>query len=124
MYGIFVNENGCIHYADLIVSGVKLFETRNRNMLSALIGKRVAIIRTRRGKKPVIVGQADIEYGYFFTAEEFDKCRDLTCIPEGSMYDCHGKGKWLYKMGNPWKADTPVELPASAIRHGRSWCEF
>ena len=60
MYGIFVNENGCVPYAKAIVEGYKPIETRNRNMLAKCVGHNVAIIRTRRGKKPMIVGYATI----------------------------------------------------------------
>ena len=123
MYGIFVNENGCIHYADLIVGGYKTIETRNRNMLKALVGKRVAIVRTRRGKNPLVVGYADITGSCFCNASKFEEYRDMTCIPQGSMYDVHGKGKWFYRMANAEKCD-PYPLPADAVRHGRSWCEF
>lgn len=121
--GIFVNQNGCIPYAELIAKALKPYETRSKNMLSALVGERVYIIRTKRNKKPMIIGQATIEYGFFVKAECFDAYRKLTFIPEGSSYDCHGKGKWLYKMGNAEECE-PFELPSSAIRHGRSWCEF
>ena len=122
--GIFVNENGCIPYAELIVRGLKKFETRNRDMLSALVGERVAIIRTRRGKKPMVVGFATIRYSFFCSADKFESYRDVTLIPENSSYDCHGKGKWLYSMDDPYRCEQPIELPSSAIRHGRSWCEF
>ena len=123
MYGIFVNENGCVHYADLIVGGYKTIETRNRNMLKALVGERVAIVRTRRGKNPLVVGYADIAGAEFCPASKFEEFRDRTCIPQGSMYDVHGKGKWFYHMANAERCD-PYPLPADAARHGRSWCEF
>ena len=125
MYGIFVNENGCVHYADLIVDGYKTIETRNRNMLKDLTHTRVAIVKTRRNKKPMVVGYADIGEAYFCPVERFndDDVRNKTLIPEGSMYDCHGKGKWFYDLWNAERCD-PYPLPADAVRHGRSWCEF
>lgn len=124
MKGIFVNENGCVPYAELIVSGLKEYETRSKNMLSALVGERVLIIRTRRNKKPMVVGCATIQDSFFCPVEEFDRFRDVTFIPEGSSYDCHGKGKWFYRMYDACKYPKPVELPSGAIRHGRSWCEW
>lgn len=125
MYGIFVNENGCIPYASLIVGGYKTVETRSKNMLKDLTHTRVAIVRTRRNKCPTVVGYADIGEAYFCPAERFndDDVRSKTCIPQGSMYDCSGRGKWLYDLWNAEKC-IPYPLPTDAVRHGRSWCEF
>ncbi len=123
MYGIFVNQNGGVPYADAIVSGVKTIETRNRNMLKSLIGERVAVVRTRRNSKPTVVGYVDIGDAYFCPAEEFDKFRDMTLVPPGSYYDVRGRGKWFYDLWNAEQCD-PYPLPADAIRHGLSWCEF
>jgi len=123
MFGIFVNENGGIPYASAIAMGVKPIETRSRNMLGSLVGQRVAVIRTRRGKRPTIVGYADIVKAEFCPASEFDRYRIDTLIPEGSAYDVKGAGKWFYYMANP-AICLPHELPADAIRHGRSYCEF
>ena len=121
--GIFVNENGGIRYAEAIVIGYKTVETRSKNMLSDLIGLRVAIIRTRRGKSPVVVGYADIVSSAPMNDKWLNENRDKTLIPPGSMYDAKGWGKWCYFLENAEKCD-PFPLPSSAIRHGRSWCEF
>ena len=123
MKGIFVNENGGIRYAEAIVKGIKPVETRSKNMLSACVGERVAIIRTRRNKKPTIVGYADITASWWCSKEMMDNIRDYTIIPEGSKYDSTSRGKWCYWMSKAEECD-PYELPSSAIRHGRSWCEF
>lgn len=122
MFGIFVNSNG-IRYALAIVGGYKPIETRSRNMLKNLIGKRVAVIETRSGKKPVVIGYVTIVDSRFCPAAEFDKYRNLTCIPVGSRYDCKGKGKWFYYLEKPEKC-SPYELPKTAVYHGRSYCEF
>lgn len=123
MEGIFVNENGCIKYAQLIVSGIKTIETRNRNMLKCLVGKRVAIVRTRRGKLPMVVGYVDIVDAAFCPYRLYDEYRDQTLVPVGSKYDVHGNGKWFYFLENAEKCD-PFPLPQAAIRHGLSWCEY
>ena len=123
MYGIFVNSDGCVPYADAIVSGAKTIETRSRDMLAQLVGKRVAVVRTRRGKNPTIVGYVLIKSKLFVNAKAFEIFRDATLIPVGSKYDVHGKGKWLYSLGEAEKCE-PYPLPKSAVRHGRSWCEF
>ena len=123
MYGIFVNEDGGIHYAESIVNGYKMIETRNRNMLRDLVGERVAIVRTRRGKSPMVLGYVDIKFALWFFADQMQHLRDQTLIPPGSKYDATTRGKWCYYLYNPEKCE-PYPLPAEAIRHGRSWCEF
>lgn len=121
--GIFVNSDGCVPYADAIVSGIKTIETRNRDMLSHLVGEHVAVIRTRRGKNPTIVGYVTIKGKAFANASEFELIREYTLIPVGSKYDVHGKGKWCYLLSDAEKCE-PWTLPRNAVRHGRSWCEF
>lgn len=121
--GIFVNSDGCIPYAEAIVSGAKLIETRNRDMLSKLVGKRVAVVSTRRGKNPTIVGYVRIVGKLFANPTEFELFREFTLIPAGSKYDVSGKGKWLYFLGDAEKC-LPYPLPKDAVRHGISWCEF
>ena len=123
MSGIFVNENGRIHYAQLIVDGVKTIETRNRNMLKCLVGKRVAIVRTKRGKLPMVVGYVTIQFSMFCPIDMYENYRDQTLVPVGSAYDVHGKGKWFYFLDNAEKCD-PFPLPQDSVRHGMSWCEY
>jgi len=121
MKGIFVNEDGCIRYAEAIVSGIKKVETRSRNMLRNLVGERVAIVRTRRGKSPVIVGYADITAVWKYDAEQMNNIRKFTLIPSGSKYDTGSR--WCYWMSRAEKCN-PYPLPKNAVRHGRSWCEW
>lgn len=54
MRAMFVNEDE-YSYAEEIASGVKTIETRSKNMLSALVGERVAIVSTRANRKPMVV---------------------------------------------------------------------
>ncbi len=123
MRGIFVNENGGIPYAAAIVQGIKPIETRSKDMLHSLVGERVAVIRTRRGKTPTVVGYVDIVAKAFCPADEFDLYREQTLIPSNSAYDVNGKGKWMYHLANAERVNS-FPLPTDAIRHGRSWCEF
>lgn len=125
MKGIFVNEDGCVRYAEAIVSGIKLAETRNKRMLSACVGDRVAIVRTRRGKAPHVVGYATVyrETWYDQKTANSDLLRKFTLVPHGSKYEAGTNGKWFYWLTGAVKCE-PFPLPASAIRHGRSWCEF
>lgn len=124
MYGIFVNENGGVRYAEAIVKGYKPIETRNRNMLAKCVGHNVAIIRTRRGQNPMIIGYADMYHSAKMDSKWLDDHRDLTLIPKGSAYDCKPNGsKWCYFLSDAYECD-PMPLPENTIRHGRSYCEF
>ena len=122
MWGIFVNNDG-VRYADAIVGGYKTIETRNRNTLKALVGERVAVISTSRKRKALVVGYVDIVSAEFCPVEQFDEYRDETLISPGSRFDVNTRGKWFYHLANACKTD-PYQLPADAIRHGMSWCEF
>lgn len=121
MLGIFVNEDGGIHYADAIVRGYKTIETRNRNTLKAVVGERVAVVRTRRNKRPVVVGYVSIPFGLWYGNGLLEHMREQTLIPPGSKYD--KRNGWGYRLEDPEPCD-PYPLPSDAVRHGRSWCEF
>lgn len=127
MYGIFVNERGAGRYATWLVSGVKTIETRNKDMLHELVGKRVAIVKTRDRclphYAPMVIGYVTITGKSFCKAEDFDKHFKEHLVSEASAYSCNGKGKWFYYVADAEECD-PFTLPADAIRHGRSWCEF
>ena len=122
LYGIYINDD---HYPFTlwILRGLKVFETRNRNMLGKLLGHRVAIISTSRKRKPLIVGYATITEARHVTREDFEIYRGPCMIEKSSKYDCTDRGKWLYRMSNVEKCK-PQPLPGSAIKHGRSYCEL
>ena len=122
MKGIFINSSGRVKYAEEIVAGHKRIETRSRNMLRSLVGERVAIVRTGRGR-PMIIGYATITAGIFCTKELYETVREFTLVPKGSKYDVTDKGKWLYQLDEAEECE-PYPLPADAVRHGLSWCEF
>ena len=123
--GIFVNSDGGVPYAKAIVQGYKPIETRSRDMLSKLHGQTVAVVQTRRGKHPVVVGYANLEkLGFVQSGPDWEALREETLIPPGSRYDAHGKGKWCYLMRWPTEEQDPYALPENTIYHGRSWCEF
>ena len=122
MKGIFVNQLSAsgVKYADAIVDGYKTIETRSRNMLSACLCERVAIIRTVRGKKPVVIGFVDVVGSAHCTAHCASDYPESTLVPESSAY---ANNRWFYLLRNPERCEA-FPLPSSAIRHGRSWCEF
>lgn len=127
MKAMFVNEDGVL-YAHLIVSGKKLIETRTKNMLLPLVGERVAVVGTRKGKAPMVIGFVNVQNYCFCPVTMLEMWRSETMIPKGDTYDNLGKrdgrqGKWFYELFNAEPCD-PFPLPANAVRHGRSWCEF
>lgn len=122
MYGIFVNNDGPVPYADKIVDRIKPIETRSRNMLGRLMGDEpVYVIATGKGKQPMVIGYAWITCYWKWSAELMDDFRHRTLIPKGSKYDTGAR--WCYLMSYAQRI-TPFPLPAEAVRHGRSWCEF
>ena len=119
MIGVFVRKP----YARKIVSGEKTFETRTRNTQRRVLDKRVAIIETGNGK-PMVVGYTYLTNHGYLASEDFDDwVRLICCIPKGSKYDCHGKGKCIYTIIKPEETDAST-IHSNAIRHGRVWCEF
>ena len=107
MIGIHINDNE-IPYTQLILDGVKRFETRFRPTLRPFVGQRVAIIRTGKGKAE-IVGTVRIVGEVWWDAEAFDFLRPLHCVPKGSKQDT-GKGKWCYLLREPQKLDEPIVI--------------
>ena len=119
--GIFINDSHT-PFTDYILRGWKTAETRSRDMLRLLVGKRIAIVRTGIGRA-TIVGYATISEKEWVSAEEFPNRQNQTCVIPGSRFDCKGKGKWLYHLTDV-ESVGPYPLPKNAIRHGMSWCEF
>lgn len=122
MKGIYVNQLSAqgVKYADLIVDGYKTIETRSRDMLKSCLFERVAIIRTTRGKKPAIIGYANITGSRWMRNRQASDFPESTYVPEGSKY---ASNRWFYLLSNPERCD-PYPIPENAVRHGRSWCEW
>ena len=123
MKAFFCENTQGVKYADLIVMGLKRAETRNKHTLRQLIGERVAVVRTRKGKKPEVIGYITISDAFWCKKEDFGSYQNWHLVPPGSKYDATDSGKWLYVLENP-ETCMPYELPSNAVRHGYSWCEF
>ena len=128
MVGIFVNEDE-YPFAEWIVGGLKKYETRNKDMLKHLFGRRVAIVSTKRGRKPCVVGYATITekiklYPCDRTESQWEmRYREDAMIPRYSKYDNVSNGKVLYRMSNTEKCE-PYTIPNDTVYHGRSWCSW
>lgn len=122
---VFVNCSS-VPYVDMILSGKKVFETRSRNTLKSLVGRRVLIAETGKGS-PVIRCSARITTA--FTLENsfaWNMFRDYTAVPEGTTHDWKEgtKVKWLYELSSVRPVSVPFVLPSDSIRHGRVWAEY
>jgi hypothetical protein len=98
MLGINVktDKKSGIRYADLIVDGIKTYESRDSDSLRAYIGKRVAIVRTGEGKASAI-GEVTIGKPIVVNEKQFRKMQALHLVPRESQFDIKNK-KYLYPM--------------------------
>ena len=111
-------------FVSWILSGLKLYETRNRNTLKSLINKPLYIAETHKGKRPVIrciltIGDPII----IDNLTEYNQYRKQACIKQKSAYDfIPGKKKVLYPLYNV-QAIAPF-VPCKGKRHGMTWMEY
>ena len=123
MKGFFLNCSGNTFDWDIFVTKKKYIETRTRNTLEPLFGERVAVIRTGRGST-VVIGTVMLAGIMPPDKEEWSKHqRERACIEPGSKWDSEN-GKWCYYLSEPEMFKHPSPVPANAVRHGRSWCEW
>lgn len=120
MYGIYIN---CSHaqFIDWILSSAKPYETRKRNTLRNLIGKRIALIET--GKGPAMIrGFATISGVERISFDNIDARKSARIFR--TAYDIQPDGaKWFFKLSDVQKVD-PFPAPADRVNHGRAWTEF
>lgn len=120
---VFINCKE-IPFVDLIMQGKKIFETRNRNTLGALVGRRVLIAETGHGK-PIVRCSAEF-YNPTVVHEKqwWEWFRESTCVTNGSKHDWNDntKCKWLYPIGYV-EPVYPFVVPEGK-RHGRVWMEY
>ena len=109
-----------------IISGLKTYETRNRNTLKSLVGKTVYIAETGHNKPPVIRCKCTIGEPVIVTDKQtYNRYRKHTCIEKGSVFDFTAatKKKVLYPLLNVQEVK-PFTVPENVIRHGRTYCEI
>lgn len=111
-------------FVDQIMHFQKLVETRSRDTLRAVVGRRVYLAESGRGRS-VIRCSAIIGHPIAVRSrEEWDAFRDLHLVPAGSQYDWkpETRVKYLYPIYGIEACD-PFPVPAG-VRHGRVWMEF
>ena len=103
MLGINIRTDNILglSYADLIVDGLKRYETRDTNSLKPYIGRCVAIVRTGEGKA-LAIGTVEIGEPIVVGPAQFRELQALHLVPAGSMFDIKPDGiKYLYPLTNP-----------------------
>ena len=108
-----------------ILDGLKTYETRNKNTLCSMIGKRVYLAQTGKGKRPVIYGSCIISSLVTVTDKRtYNRYRKQAMIEKGSCYDFTGstKKKCLYRLENPQRCE-PFTMPENVVRHGRVYAQ-
>ena len=107
--GINVRTDGDTNYAELIVSGQKKYETRDKDSLRPYVGKRIGIVETGSGPAK-LVGYATVGDPIEVGEAEFADSRDQHLVPEGSKFDIKpGQSKFLYEMIDPEQLAQPID---------------
>ncbi|CAB4133497.1 ASCH domain containing protein [uncultured Caudovirales phage] len=97
-------------YADLIVDGIKTYESRESNSLKPYIGKRVAIVKTGEGKAQAI-GSVIIGKPIVVDEQQFRELEGEHMVPAGSAFDIkQGEKKYLYPVTDAIRFETPIEV--------------
>ena len=108
--GINVRSDGDIDYADLIIDGKKKLETRDTNSLKPYIGKRVAIVKTGKGKA-MAIGSVTVGEPIPASVNKFRRLEKFHLVPQGSAFDIKPNStKYLYPMIDPVRFPKPREV--------------
>lgn len=106
-------------FTEYILNGKKTVETRDKPTLRSLVGQRVGIIRTGKGKA-ILVGYATIDDVIKYETEaDFRADYSLHWVTEGSKYDIKKGGvKYGYVLTDPQRCEpTPVTSKGIVIRN-------
>ena len=121
---VFINCTSA-PFLDDIMSGRKVFETRTRDTLGRLAGRRVLLAETGNGR-PVIRCSAVIgEAIPVRSAQEWRSLRHAHNIKRGNRYDWQPgqRVKYCYPLRDVWPLAVPF-TPPEGTRHGRAWMEY
>lgn len=123
-YIVFINCSGYDFITD-IITGKKLYETRTKNTLQGLIGKRVFLCETGKGKRLVRCAATIKEVVTIKDKDTWNMYRDCLSIKPGTEYDWKDdtKVKYLYRLTEVVKLPVPFE-PGKGKMHGRSFMEY
>lgn len=119
---VFINCS-VFPFVQWIISGLKVYETRNRNTLKSLIGKTVYLCETGKKEKVIRCKAIIAAVVKVQSKRYYERFRSECCIESGSVYDyIPGKTKYLYLLTDI----KPVKpfVPENGIRHGYTWMEY
>ena len=107
-----------------IRSGRKLYETRSRDTLRALVGQRVYLAETGRSGRPIVRCSCVIDHSMTVDAGCWHSLRSMHCVPFGSAYDWQQdtKKKVLYRLTDVQPV-APFPAP-EGLRHGRVYMTY
>lgn len=119
---VFIN---CTHadFIDMIISGEKTVETRNRNTLKRFLGETVYLAETGKGK-PVVRCTARItRITEVFTLKAYEEYKHYHAVPENSTFYWNDttKKKVFYELADVKAVDPFVP---EGIRHGRVYMDI
>ena len=123
MVFVFINCSR-FPFIQWIMDRRKIYETRNRNTLKELVGKRVFLVETGKGRS-VVRCSAVIGEGLKIESQfVWDCLRYSHRVEKDSVYDWKSetKCKWLYLLKDVQPVSVPFH-PPEGIRHGRVWME-
>ncbi len=123
----FVHEYRGSMYARQLANGFKTKETRTRRTLDKLCGPDpVYIIRTGRGRRPMIIGKCKLSGPVWYDVEKLHSPETIkeTFVFPGDPRDVQTGGKWLYNVTDAERLPYDIPVPSDAVRHGRVWIEF
>ena len=122
---VFINCKD-VPFVDLIIKGEKQLETRTRNTLGGLVGRRVLLAETGHGKPVVkcyatIMDVVKVDSRSWWKNGQF---RHMAKIPLHSKYDwaTGTKCKWVYGLTDVVRVGPFI--PKEGKRHGRVWMEY
>ena len=115
MLGININDD-LMPFTDLILSGEKTIETRNKNTLKSLVNITVGIIKTGKNKQALLVGLMKIsEPIVYLSKPEFRKDKNKHLIKSDSKFDFKDSKKFGYPIVKTYRFKTPIPIFSRGI---------
>lgn len=120
---VWINSSSA-PFLDDICARLKPFETRSKDMLGSLIGQRVVLAESARGKHLARCSVVIRSVRAVYSREEWDALRPLHRVPVGNKYDWKPgtRVKYLYELTDLRRL-RPFRI-MEYIPHGRSFAEF
>jgi len=103
---------------------MKTLETRTRNTLKQLVGRRVLLAETKQGGYMAMFSAVIRSVHAVRSWEEWDALRHLHRVPVDNDYDWKPETvvKYVYRISNLRRL-RPFMVPEGK-RHGRTWIEY